>query len=116
MSEPGQRTHTLVDVRCDEVIAPLVGANYRGGLLVAEGDHGIDLHGAAGRDESSQDGYGGGSECDGGEGDGVVRGDAEKHVADQVRGDERAGDSDEETCGCEEQSLAQEHAKHRGTM
>src|SRR5580700_8943232 len=115
MGEPGQRTHTLVDIRCDEVIVPLVAANYRDGLLMAEGDHGIDLHGAACRDESCEGGYGDECECDGGEGDGVVRGDAEKHVSDQVRGDECAGDSDEETCGCEEQSFAQDHAKNRAT-
>ena len=57
----------------------------RCGLFVAEGDHGVDLHGAAGGDEAGESGYGCESECDGGQGNGIVRGDAEKHVTDQVR-------------------------------
>ena len=51
-------------------------------LFVAEGDHGVDLHGAEGGDEAGEGGYGCEGESDGGQRDGVVRGDAEKQVAD----------------------------------
>jgi len=78
-----------------------------------ESDDGVNLHGAACGDESGDGGHGGESGCNGCECDGVVRGDAEEQVADQVRGGERAGDSDKEADECKEQSFAQDHTKNR---
>src|SRR5580704_17586567 len=81
-------------------------------LFVAEGDHGVDLHCAACRDEAGECCYGGENERDRCKGNRIVRGDAEEQMANEVRGSESAGYSNKQSDECKEQSFAQDHTKN----
>src|ERR1700735_56596 len=82
-------------------------------LFVAEGDHGVNLHGAARGDEAGEGCYGGENEHDGCEGNRIVRGNAEEQKSDEARGGQRAGYSNKKPSECKQQSFAQDHTKNR---
>ena len=81
-------------------------------LLVAEGDEGVDAHGAERGDEAGDERDGHEQEGDAGKGERVGAGYAHKLAAQEARESESAAEADEDAERGQKHSAAEDHAQH----